>query len=93
MTNKGRQSFSFGDFKKWMDEESAMENTTVEGRKVQIAVTAKVLANQVEADQGDLTKSIKAFIKHGGTILNEDGDYLLIDAGLGTFYCHRRNVR
>ncbi len=93
MTNKGRPSFSFGDFKKWMEEESVMEKASVDGKKVQAAVSAKRLINRVEADQGDITESVRSFVKHGGTVISHDGEYLLIDAGLGTFYCHRRNVR
>jgi len=74
-----------------MEQEDSPKN--VEGKRVHSALSPKKLLQVAEADQGDLYESVRHFYKNGGTVLSQDGDYLLVDAGTGTFYVSRRSVR
>jgi len=93
MDRRRRPSFSFSDFKKWMEQEDALESGNVEGRRIRSALSPKKLLHVTEADQGELYQSVRQFYREGGTVLNQDGDYLLVDAGVGTFYINRKHVR
>lgn len=88
---KRRPILSLNDFKKWMEDASITGN--IEGKRVNSTMSPKKLLQVAEADQGDLYESIKQFYRNGGTVLSQDGDYLLVDAGTGTFYVNRRSVR
>lgn len=92
MEHKRRPAFSLNEFKKWMEQEDSSDKP-VEGKRVTSAVSPKKLLQVAEADQGDLYESVRQFYRNGGTVLSQDGDYLLVDAGKGTFYVNRRSVR
>ncbi len=89
---KRRPAFSLSDFKKWMEHEDSSKRN-VEGKRVTSTLSPKKLLAVAEADQGDLYESVRAFYRNGGTVLSQDGDYLLVDAGAGTFYINRSSVR
>ena len=89
---KRRPAFSLSDFKKWMEHEDS-SNSNVEGKRVTSTMSPKKLLQVAEADQGDLYESVRSFYRNGGTVLSQDGDYLLVDAGAGTFYVNRKAVR
>lgn len=88
---KRRTALSLNDFKKWMEEDASTGN--VEGKRVNSTLSPKKLLQVAEADQGDLYESVRQFYRSGGTVLSQDGDYILVDAGSGTFYVNRRAVR
>lgn len=88
---KRRPVLSLNDFKKWMEDAPSTGN--VEGKRVNSTMSPKKLLQVAEADQGDLYESVRQFYRNGGTVLSQDGDYLLVDAGSGTFYINRRSVR
>jgi hypothetical protein len=88
-----RPSLSLSDFKKWMEQEDSVNQKNVEGKRVRPAVSPKKLLHAAEIDQGDLYESVRQFYRSGGTVLSQDGEYLLIDAGVGTFYVSKQNVR
>ena len=87
---KRRPALSLNDFKKWMEDSST---GNVEGKRVNATMSPKKLLQVAEADQGDLYESVRQFYRNGGTVLSQDGDYLLVDAGTGTFYINRDSVR
>jgi hypothetical protein len=88
---KRRPALSLNDFKKWMEQDASTRN--VEGKRVNSTLSPKKLLQVAEADQGDLYESVRQFYRNGGTVLSQDGDYILVDAGTGTFYVNRRAVR
>jgi hypothetical protein len=90
--DKRRPAFSLSDFKKWMEHDDS-SNRNVEGKRVTSTLSPKKLLAVAEADQGDLYESVRAFYRHGGTVLNQEGEYVLVDAGTGTFYVNRKAVR
>ncbi len=87
-----RPAFSLSDFKKWMEQTDSV-NGNVEGKRVRAGMSPKKLLQVAEADQGDLYESVRQFYRNGGTVLSQDGDFLLVDAGTGTFYINRKGVR
>jgi len=89
---KGKHPLSLSDFRKWIEGEDAVFKN-IEGKRVSSALSPKKLLQVAESDQGDLYESVRQFYRSGGTVISQDGDYVLIDAGVGTFYTSRKSVR
>jgi hypothetical protein len=89
---KGKHPLSLSDFRKWIEGQDA-GSKNLEGKRVSSALSPKKLLQVAESDQGDLYESVRQFYRKGGTVISQDGDHLLIDAGAGTFYTNRKSVR
>ncbi len=89
----GKGRLSLNDFKNWMENDDTTGKSNVEGKRVNSVLSPKKLLQIAEADQGDLYESVRQFYRSGGTVLSQNGDYLLVDAGTGTFYINRNSVR
>lgn len=96
-----RPSFSFDDFKKWMDEHEEedrvhqpyqFENNLL-GLKVESKISSKKLASKIIAEEGELEDLVFDFKKNGGEITEVNGKDFLIEVNSGKFYLSRYYVR
>lgn len=92
MSNKdeGKEpSFSLNDFRKWVGKqkrESKVTKSKYKGSIVESRLSYKRLVTKMDVDQGELYEMAKDFRRKGGTILECDGDnILLIEVRSGTF--------
>lgn len=91
MTNKsnGKEpDFSLNDFRKWMSKQKfeSSSKPKYRGCIVESKLSLKRLITKMDVDQGDLCEMAKDFKRKGGTILECDGDnILLVEVQSGTF--------
>ncbi len=81
-------SFSLNDFRKWMSKQKfeSSRKPRYRGAVVESKLSLKRLVTKMDVDQGDLYEMAKDFKRRGGTILECDGDnILLIEVHSGTF--------
>ena len=93
--NEEEPSFSLNDFRKWMEnqnEEKTLSNDK-KGIRVETRIPFKRLVSKINPEEGELMELAKDFRKNGGTILEMDGQTLLIEVDSGTFYISRSYVR
>ena len=86
-------SLNFSDFKKWMKNQKETMSDEKIGIKVESKVPFKKLMNKINPEEGELEELAKDFKKEGGTILEMDGQTLLVEVGSGSFYIPRSYVR
>jgi hypothetical protein len=88
MTNKNEPDFSLNDFRKWMSNQKfeSSKKPKLRGAIVESRLGLKKLVTKMDVDQGDLYEMAKDFKRRGGTILECDGDnILLVEVNSGTF--------
>lgn len=82
-------SFSLNDFRKWVGKqkrESKSMKSKYKGSIVESRLGLKRLVTRMDVDQGELFEMAKDFKRRGGTILECDGDnILLVEVRSGTF--------
>lgn len=81
-------SFSLNDFRKWMTKQKfeSSRKPKLRGCIVESKLSFKRLLTKIDVDQGDLYEMAKDFKHRGGTILECDGDnILLVEVRSGTF--------
>lgn len=80
-------SFSLNDFRKWMSKQKfETKKPKLRGAIVESKLGLKKLVTKIDPDQGDLYEMARDFKRRGGTILECDGDnILLIEVSSGTF--------
>lgn len=82
-------SFSLNDFRKWVGKqkrESRSVKSKYKGSIIESRLSIKRLVTKMDVDQGDLYEMAKDFKRRGGTILECDGDnILLVEVRSGTF--------
>lgn len=82
-------SFSLNDFRKWVGKqkrEAKSVKSKYKGSIVESKLSLKRLVTKMDVDQGELFEMAKDFKRRGGTILECDGDnILLIEVNSGTF--------
>lgn len=88
MKNDKEPELSLNDFKKWMSVQKyeVSSKHKLRGSYVESKLQLKKLITRMDVDQGDLFEMAKDFKRRGGTILECDGDnILLIEVASGTF--------
>jgi hypothetical protein len=92
MSNKdeGKEpNFSLNDFRKWVGKqkrESRSIKSKYKGSIIESRLSLKRLVTKMDVDQGELFEMAKDFKRRGGTILECDGDnILLVEVRSGTF--------
>jgi hypothetical protein len=86
--NRKEPNFSLNDFRKWMSKQRKFESRKPKYRGciVESKISLKRLITKMDIDQGDLQEMAKDFKRRGGTILECDGDnILLVEVRSGTF--------
>jgi hypothetical protein len=81
-------SFSLNDFRKWMSKQKveSSRKPKYRGAIAESKLSLKRLVTKMDVDQGELHEMAKDFKRRGGTILECDGDnILLIEVNSGTF--------
>jgi len=94
-------SFSFYDFKKWIDkhpcdiEASKIQDKEIVGRKVESRIGIKRLNHQIDQDNPELDaiSLSEHFKSHGGLIIDEAGKLFLIETDLGQFHIPKVYVK
>jgi len=95
MAKNREPSFSLNEFKKWMEsqrEHEVRRNHQI-GTKVESKVSLKKLLEKIEPEEGELYQLAKDFKREGGTLLQMDGQALLVEVNSGTFIISRLFVR
>lgn len=87
--NSGKEpNFNLNDFRKWMSKQKfeSSRKSKFRGNIVESKLSLKRLITKMDVDQGDINEMAKEFKHRGGTILECDGDnILLIEVRSGTF--------
>jgi hypothetical protein len=87
--NNGKEpEFSLNDFRKWMSKQrfESSRKSKYRGCVVESKLSLKRLVTKMDVDEGDLNEMAKDFKRRGGTILECDGDnILLVEVRSGTF--------
>ncbi len=85
--------FSLNEFKKWMEDHSDHDKSHQVGTKVESKINLKKLLEKIEPEKGELCKLAKDFKREGGTLLQMDGQALLVEVRSGSFVISRLYVR
>lgn len=86
--NRKEPNFSLNDFRNWMSKQKfeSVRKSKYRGHIVESKLSLKRLVTKMDVDQGNLYEMAKDFKRKGGTILECDGDnILLIEVRSGTF--------
>lgn len=79
----------FGDWINTSDFQSYMDRKKINERV--FPKTTKI-SNKISLDIGNLKEVKKDFLKHGGIVLSEEENMLLIEVNSGTFYLNKKYV-
>jgi hypothetical protein len=79
----------FGDWINTNDFQSHMDRKKINERV--FPKTTKI-SNKISLDIGNLKEVKKDFLKHGGIVLNEENNTLLIEVNSGTFYLNKKYI-
>lgn len=86
--NRTEPNFSLNDFRKWMGKQKfdSSRKSKYRGCVVESKLSLKRLVTKMDVDQGNLHEMAKDFKRRSGTILECDGDnILLVEVSSGTF--------
>ena len=94
MAKHREPSFSLNEFKKWMESQSEHEASRNQvGTQVESKISLKKLLEKIEPQEGELYEIAKEFKRDGGTLVEMDGQALLIEVNAGRFIISRLFVR
>lgn len=88
-------SFDFNHFKKWMSQhQESQESEILEGLEVESKVSFKKLLSKIlETDKDNTIEVAKCFRKHGGKIIESNGQNFLIETKQGCFLIEKTYVQ
>ncbi len=86
-----RPSFSFDDFKSWLEKEDTIEEHFEEDVHVKPKINPRKLLNKIDVESGDIEDIIKEF-KNGGKVVDQEGRKLLIEVKSGSFFINKSYV-
>lgn len=88
-------AFSLSDFKKWMhnqQQDQPLQEDLV-GIEVEPKIGLKKLLAKMECDEDDPHSVAREFRKHGGTVVDMDGDNLMVEVDSGSFVIARQYIK
>lgn len=88
-------SFNLSDFKKWINGHHDAKKSEEEliGCHVKARPGVENLDEKIQVEYGDESEILKQFFESGGTVLERDGNKLLVDVDAGSFVCHKRFLK
>lgn len=90
---------NINDFKKWMqkqDEQSAQmedNDNSIVGISVKSKINKRKLYERIDVEDGAIEELVADFRENGGTVVDVDGEHLMIEVESGSFYIPKKFVK